>query len=108
MLTDAAVYWGTPTSDGYGNIQTVLPVEISVRWVEEQEMIVLPDDKEVMSKSKVYTSIDTENNGYLYHGTLASLGDFKNHNDIEEAYEIIKFQKLPTLRGDQFLRTAWL
>lgn len=108
MLTADGVYWGTPTPDGYGNMTTVAPVAITVRWQDEDEVIEIDGGKEVNSTSKVFTSVDTETGGYLYLGTLASLSGEKDPLKVTNAKQIIKKAKLPTLDGTQFLRTSWL
>ena len=107
MLTDDGVYWGTPMSDGEGGSTYVAPVEISVRWVDKAVKFIGPGGEELVSKSVVYTSVDCDVGGLLKHTSLASLRS-KDPSIETDVHKIKGFDKLPTLKGDQYLRTAYL
>ena len=46
--------------------------------------------------------------GLLMLGELTDITDEVNVRENEGAFEIQRFDKLPTLKADQFLRTAYL
>lgn len=108
-LKQTAVYWGNPTPDGLGGRTFDDPVEISVRWERKQELIIDQNGEEVTSHAIVYVSQDMELGGYLYLGALADLSSStENPQEVDEAREIRRFDKIPDLRGTRFTRAAWL
>ena len=117
MLVEKVVYWGTPVSDGRGGAQVNAPVELNGRWEDVEQAYRDPTGQERLSLAVVATEspdggvgagADLKVGGYLYRGTLASLQDSTNPLQIDDAHEIRKAGRLPTLKGDQFLRQAWL
>ncbi len=115
MRRQTAMYWGIPSSDGRAGKQTVLPVEIPVRWQDVQEQITTSEGEEVMSRSKVFPGIDLDVGGFLHLGDEASLNEVTDYRQVDTAYEIIKWAKIPVLNvkspdplGDENLRIAWL
>lgn len=110
QLKQTAVYWGNPQSDGYGGRTFDDAVEISVRWADRQEMFVDTQARERVSRAVVYAAIDLMVGGYLYLGELADLSSAEEGDplSISTAYEIRAFSKTPNVRGDQFVRKAWL
>jgi len=117
MRRQKAVYWGNPSSDGRGGVQVDLPVEIDCRWVDTNEQVRTANGEEVTSMSKVYSDRDLEIGGFLRLGTIADLNGVEDPEELDDAHEIIKFEKLPVLKvrtdgldpnADEYLRTAWL
>jgi len=109
MLIQTAVYWGAPVAGGRGSSTFATAIEISVRWEDTQELFIDKFGVEKTSKAIVYVGQDVVVGGFLYLGELTDLDS--NHSDpqiIDGAHEIRAFGKLPTLKGDQFLRTTWL
>jgi hypothetical protein len=112
-----AVYWGNPVNDGYGNFTFDGAVEILCRWEDRKDIFITSTGDELTSKSVIYPLQDLDENGYLYLGTLDSLydsaessgGAIDNPKDIDGAYPIRRFDKVPVLGSTtQFLRKAYL
>lgn len=113
MLKQIAVWWpvteGLTAFDRFGQPVPATPVEISCRWVDIIEEFVGPDGAPQVSRSKIYVDRDVTTGGYLYLGRLSDLSSADvNPEDIKGAWEIMSFQKLPTLKADKFLRTVFL
>lgn len=112
MKKQRAVYWGAPTSDGMGGIQTAMPVEIGVRWEDKMERVMTTMNKEIVSKAVVYPDQVCDVGGFLWLGTLAALSagnvDVSRPRMIANAFEIIAAQSIPTLSAQQELWIVWL
>lgn len=120
VCVQTAVYWGSPTNDGYGQKTYADPVELEppngVRWDSIVQKGI--DKGEIKtgefetSNAKVLLVQDVEVKGWLY---LGSLDDFDSTVDtnkpetIDGAYEIKKFEKIPMVKSTTiFIRTAYL
>lgn len=114
LLTDklkqTAVFWGNPQNDGAGGRTFDDPIELSVRWEQQQELFVDASGQESTSKAVVYVDQDVDIGGYLYLGDLDELSSAEESDPLTvgEAYEIRSFKKLPDIKADRFLRKAWL
>jgi hypothetical protein len=114
--TQVAVYWGSPTNDGYGGKTFASPSEIFCRWEDRNEIFVASNGDEAVAKSVVYVLQDLENEGYLYLGTLDELYDSVESSgttlvpsEIEGAQIIKRFDKTPALGSTtEFLRKVYL
>lgn len=104
VLRQTATYWGSPTPDGLGGYTYAAPVSLSVRWTDRQEVIQNSRGEEVVSRSKVFTSIDVESEGYLYLGTSSAT----DPTTVDDAFKIQRFDKIPDLTANEFLRKAFL
>jgi hypothetical protein len=115
-LNQKAAYWGNPQEDGYGGKLYDDPIEIDCRWEDTNQIILMANGEELLSRAIVFTEQDLEENGLLYLGTLddllSSSGD--SSGDVEltkvEGVHIIKrYEKIPSLRSDSdFLRKSYL
>jgi len=113
---DVAVYWSVTGDDGYGKKIFAEPYEIACRWEEMQQVIVDDKGNQLTSRAVVYTLQDVDEEGMLYHGLLEDLydngeseGDISNPMEIDSAYIIKRFRKVPSLHStSEFLRTAYL
>ena len=117
MLRQTAVYWGLPQSDGRGGRTTIIPVQIKCRWTDVVEAKETPTGDQHMSKAVVVVEsldggvkegADVEAGGFLKLITLAELGTALDLSQNEDALEIMFFKKTPTLKADEFVRTAML
>jgi len=110
MLKQTAVYWELSSLefDNYGQPIPTTPIEIKVRWEDVGEQFL--DEKGTMqlSRAKVFVDRDVEVGGVLMLGELDSGVDENNPKENDNAWEIRRFEKLPTLRATQFLRTVYL
>lgn len=109
-LKQKAVYWASPASDGMTGRTFDTAVELSVRWEERGELFVDSTGQERTSRAVIFVSQDVDLGGYLYLGTFASLdsGEAVDPFELDEAYEILQFAKVPDRSGIVFVRTVWL
>jgi len=116
---ETCVYWGNPANDGEGGKTFDDPVELYCRWEELNQVVT--DNKGAMTTSRavVYLLQDVDEEGMLYLGTLESLYDdyatessasvVDNPIEIEGAYVIKRFEKLPVLGSTtEFTRRVYL
>ena len=110
QLKQAAVYWGNPSSDGYGGRTFDVPAEISVRWQDRQELFVDTQGREQTSRAVVYVATDLIIGGYLHLGELADLSSAEEGDPltVATAYEIRSISKTPDIGADRFARKIWL
>lgn len=102
--TQTATYWAPTTINKFGEQTFATNALLNVRWEEKTEMFLDRDTgKELMSKSVVYLKQDVEENGFLYLGTTALAPSTQ-----EKAFRIKRFDKIPNLKGNRFIRKAWL
>jgi len=111
FFNQAAVYWPPGTPDGYGGYSYGTPVDITVRWTLKQEKFVSGSPggsiEELLSRVTVLSETDFEYKGRMVLGSLTDL-DSDATPDSEGALTIESFEKIPTIKADQFLRKAWL
>ena len=115
-LNQTAVYWGTPTPDGYGGRTFVDPVELlpgsdnGVRWEERAEKFIDLNGEEAVSRAVIYVAQDCDIGGYLFLGDLDDLssGEEADPQTVADAWEIRGWSKIPTRDARGFLRKAWI
>ena len=109
-FTDTAVYWGNPTTDGYGGRTFDDPIEVPCRWQQTQELFIDTSGKEVRSQAVCYVDRDLDLGGFLYLGTLASLSSAEEGSpyEVANAFEIRSLNKTHDLAGGRYLRKVWL
>ena len=73
MLNQTAVYWGTPTPDGYGGSTYAVPREIACRWQDGNAVFIDQTGREATSKASLYVAEDLALGGHLRLCTLADL-----------------------------------
>lgn len=111
MRVQKAVFWAKSDPDRHGVVSFLAPVEIDCRWEDTSEEYLDAEGNRSTSRAKVYVDRDMERLGALRLGLISAVisqtapfDPFENTN----TYEIRRFDKLPTLDGDEFLRTAFL
>lgn len=99
MVKQTALYWGAPTPITGGKFTFPDPVEITVRWHEKSELLRTNDGREITSRAVVYPTQELTDKGMLFLGDLddISSGQEVDPTKVKEAYEIIKFDKTPSL-----------
>ena len=107
-LNQTAVYWGTPAASGFGHKTFAAAVEVDCRWEEKSDLYIDRKGKEFVSRSVVFVGQDLDIGGYLYLGELDDLDSDPAPTDVSGAYEIRAFQKIPDLKGTDFVRKAIL
>lgn len=113
-----AVYWAAPVPDGYGGLTHNDPVEIACRWQKKTEVVSMlgggRKGEELVSNAQVFTTQDVVEEGYLFLGDLDDLADLSSSadddpEDIDGAYKIVKFEKVPAVGSTtEFIRKAYL
>lgn len=107
MLVQRAVYWHPTGTDRFGQPTFADPVELAVRWEERRQLFINDEGVEQVSRAIVYVESDVAVRGYLKLGTLLDLSDNAPLSN-DAVFRILVFNKIPTLKGDQFLREAML
>ena len=113
MLEGQAIYWAPKGINDDGDKTYEDPIPIPCRWEDCREEFIDKAGAKSVSRAKVYVGIDLDESfGVLWEdrlkvgvgGLIDELNPFKNLR----AYEIQKFDRLPTLDYEEHLRTAWL
>jgi hypothetical protein len=104
------VYWGNPVNNGYGGYTFDEPIEINCRWEATGIVNFQHNGVEVQAKHEVYVDRDVDEEGYLWFGLLEDVdsGLIATPIDIEDAEMIVRFDKIPNLRGTKYTRKAFL
>jgi len=112
-----AVYWPV-TTDAFGRIVPDNfseptfgpPVVLDVMWMDEVEVFTDSKGNTRQSKAIVFTGVDVANDGMMLRGDMTNVpAGFTNRpKEIQGAALIRKFTKVPTLKGDQYVRKAYL
>ena len=110
MLKQTAVYWELSAFefDNYGQPIPTSPIEIKVRWEDVGEEFINEIGTTQLSRARVYVDRDVEVGGILMLGTEDDITDSVDIKENDGAWEIKRFEKLPTLNAKQFLRTCYL
>jgi hypothetical protein len=101
-----AVYWGTPSPDGFGGATFASPIEITVRWEDSNIQFMSPDGNVELSKAVIFAGQDVVIGGWIFLGTLDEVGS-ANQDDpqlVDGASEIRAFNKTPNIKGTDFER----
>lgn len=110
-LRQKCVYWSIDSTDEYGTNTFDEAIEMQCRWENVTELFIDSTGASIPSKSIVYTEFDVEEGGWLFEGELTDLPSvYDDPVDLvqEGALEIKKFNKLPDLKAEEFLRRAYL
>lgn len=109
ISVQSATYWAPGAEDGYGQKSFAAGVDIPVRWDARERESQDRFGKTVFSKATVIVNEDLEVGGMLRLGTLDDLDSDPNPLELEDAYEIISFDKIPMIkRNDIFVRIVYL
>jgi hypothetical protein len=76
--------------------------------VDTIEEFLDPNGVTQLSQSKVYVDRDVTLGGYLFLGTLSDLDSDTDPSTFSDAWEIKRFENLPTLKANAFLKTVYL
>jgi len=109
VSVQTAVYWGSPTNDGYGGKTFADPVEIDCRWEDRTDVLRTSAGNEVVSKAKVLVTQDLDEEGFLYLGELDDLDSAPIPSEVDGAHKIVRFDKIPMIKKtDEFVRIVYL
>jgi len=109
-LHQTAVYWGSPTDDGYGGYTWGDPVEIDCRWIDSARVVTDGKGREIVCRAEVQVGQDLDEDGMLYLGELDDLDSAQEDDPrtVDGAYSIKRFDKVPTIKGTAYYRKAYL
>ena len=112
VLKMRAAYWEPGSPDDAGNKTFAAPVEIKCRWEERVQEFSGTNNEAMLSNAVVYVDRDVKTLGVLklleVGQTLNGLTSTTNPFANDKAWEIKRFDKLPTIKATQFVRTAYL
>jgi hypothetical protein len=103
-LNQTITYWAPSTPDQYGGRTYAAPVTFVGRWEDRAETLTSPSGEEFISRSRVFSDAAKAINGYLYLGTSATA----DPRTVDGAYEIQQTGRMPNLKANQNLYTAFL
>ena len=110
LLRQTIVHWANPVPDGQGGHSYDSPVEIDGRWEDKNEKFTSATGQELVSRSVVFVDRDISPDEYLYLGELADFDSSEAEvpENIDWAYIVKAFSKVPNIRGNVFERKVWL
>lgn len=121
MRRQNAIYWPPGAYDGFGNPAMGALVELTlaggtnnrVRWEESTQEFQTRDGTVQQSMAVVYVPVlpgggEVQEGGYLWLGNRADLTDEDDPRLNPGAYAVRRFDKLPTLKATEYLRTVYL
>lgn len=116
VCVQTAVYWDAPVPDGYGGMLFDYPREIKCRWEDKRRLFRATNGNEFETKAEILVTEDVVLQGWMYLGSLDDISSSEdssgteiNPMDVEGAYEIVAFDKIPLYRSTtKFVRTVFL
>jgi len=108
MRRQQCVYWAPTAPDPYGQPQYADPIQLRVRWTDKEAIDTKEGTSRITSTTKVYTDQDLLIDGLLMLGTLDDVQEGKPRAANPMARPIQDFNKIPTLKADDFVRVAYL
>lgn len=104
-LLQTITYWAFDSGiNAWSDESFDTPVTLSGRWEDTVIRYMDLEGNEVVSDAIVYLNQDVTERGFLYLGE-SSASDPK---EVQGAYPIRKYQKVPTFRLGDFIRKAYL
>tara|TARA_R100001086_G_scaffold205990_1_gene121793 strand:- start:113 stop:439 length:327 start_codon:yes stop_codon:yes gene_type:complete len=88
-------YWANPVTTSVGGISFDAPVALKVRWEERAERFLDTNGEEVVSRAVIWVKEDVDIGGYVYLGSSI----LTDPTDLDDAYPIRQFFKIPDLRN---------
>lgn len=108
-LCNTVVYWAAPISDGYGGFSWDDPVELEARWIQSYRIMKNHQGEEITAAVAVQVKIDVDQNGMMLLGLVDDLESDEYNDPVEAgALPIIRFDKIPNIKGDRYYRVAFL
>ena len=110
-LKQKALYWSTPTKDGFGSYTFASPIEIRCRWEHKQELFIDADGRESHSEAVVYVDRVLVVEGFLMLGDLDDLSSAANETPFDSGlstYKIKALSSIPSFRNNDQVRKVWL
>jgi len=110
-----AVYWppgseetGGRDFDDYGKPMYSTPVEISCRWDDKTEEMVMADGTRDLSRAEIIVDRVVKVRGVLLLDSLENVSDLNNPKNNDGAYEIRRVDQNPDVKATKTLIRAFL
>lgn len=108
MRKQKATWWKSTGPDGFGQDNFDAPAEISVRWEDRAEQVLLPSGEEFVSRSVVYVDRDEVKPGdWLRLGSPASAEPATPYG-VDGAYPVRQKRNTPKLNLTETLYERFL
>jgi hypothetical protein len=108
MLKQTCVYWAFSSIDQFGEKTFSSGVDISCRWEAKTEEFLDAMGERQLSNAVVCVDRDIAVGSVLMLGTTSDITDETTIKENAGAWEVKRFDKLPTLKATEFLRTCYL
>jgi len=109
VCVQTAVYWGGASPDGYGGETFSEVEEIDCRWEDKEELTHRDNGQEFISKAEVMVTRDLDVGGWLYLGTLDELDSNPDPREVDGAFIIGRFDRIPMIFSTTiFVRKAYV
>ena len=111
LTKQTMVYWAYTGTDGYGKSQYSEPVELAVRWQDEQQVMNDTKGREFISKSHIIGSTDLTEKSRVYLGKLTDLTTAQKGDPtlVSKSYPIQRTMKNTDLGRSTFVAfEAWI
>ncbi len=116
VCVQTAVYWDTPTPDGFGGMSFDEPKEIKCRWTDKVQVVkwqsaYVPTSNEFISYAEILLTEDVKLQGVLWLGSKDKLTTEQKANPfmIAGAREIKTIEKIPLFRSStEFVKKVYL
>mgnify|MGYP000934275139 CR=1 FL=1 len=111
ICVQPAVYWGNPIPNGYGGYNYDSPIQIYVRWDDSKSAPSFIGGDKITVNAIVLCTQELDLGGFLWLGELPEYPEVMPDNplEVENAYSIQKFTKVPLLKSKTlFVKTAYL
>lgn len=103
----AAVYWRKTGVDRYAKPLLAVPVELSVRWVDEQREVTSPEGNTLVSTVTLTLGQDVALGDIFWRGALADLPGTVQTPD-GDVMQVIGRRKVQDMKGRNVRFTAYL
>lgn len=106
------IYWPKIGDTDYGKPSYGDPVPLKGRWDDNQEEVIMPDGRKVVSKSLVMLSADVKAGGILFLVSYLPSDPYPDPlppappTQINGGQEILRFQHIGNIRQRKFVRLA--
>jgi len=107
MRKQKAVLWRKGSLNRFGRTSFEAPIEISCRWEDIVVEFLDMQGEKVLSKSVVYVDRILALGDRLKRGEIES-DTPTNPLDVEDTFEVRRFEQLPNLKASETLLTAYL
>jgi len=103
-LNQVTTWWRKTGTDGFGNVTFAPPVPLPCRWEDSSRLITNAEGQQIPSRSRVWLDRDISIGDWLYLGNSSTT----DPQDVDMAFIVQDFRKVPSLDATDFERLAYL